>query len=300
MAPLKTWVSAFRLRTLPLALSSIMMGTFLAISKGYFDVLVFILGVITTIFLQILSNLANDYGDASSGVDSHEREGPQRTVQAGLISKEAMKKALFLFVALSLVSGLLLIWVALGERWKEAVLFLILGFASIGAAIKYTVGKNPYGYAGWGDFFVMVFFGFVGVSGSFYLLVGSYDPLVILPSLSTGFFSVAVLNVNNIRDIESDKKSGKYSLPVRLGRAKAVLYHWSLLFLGFLASAVFVLITGSTLQAWVFIGITPLLFINARAVSKKTLPSELDPYLKQMAITTLLYVVLFGIGQIQF
>ncbi|MEQ8555109.1 MAG: 1,4-dihydroxy-2-naphthoate polyprenyltransferase [Cyclobacteriaceae bacterium] len=300
MSKFSIWLQAFRLRTLPLAISSILMGTLLAVSHGYFDTVIFILGVLTTIFLQILSNLANDYGDAKSGIDGEDRKGPSRTVQAGLITRQEMKRMLYIFVILSLVSGVLLIVLALGDQWLKGLLFFFLGVGAIAAAINYTVGKNPYGYSGWGDLFVLIFFGFVGVLGSYFLLSGQLETMLILPAISTGLFSVAVLNLNNIRDIASDRKNGKFSIPVRLGRARAVIYHYLLLILGMSAAIYYVIIEGTNWYSWAFVLAIPLLIINARAVSVKKEAADLDPYLKQMAISTLIFVLLFGIGQIQF
>lgn len=300
MSSIKIWLSAFRLRTLPLALSSILMGTLLAVSHGHFNTLVFLLGVLTTIFLQILSNLANDYGDAKSGIDGVDRKGPSRTVQSGLITREDMKRMLYVFVLLSLLSGVALIILALGDQWLKGLLFFVLGLGAIAAAINYTVGKSPYGYSGWGDLFVLLFFGFVGVMGSYFLLSGQWVPMLIFPAISTGLFSVAVLNLNNIRDIESDRKNGKFSIPVRLGRSRAVIYHYLLLVLGMVSAITYVIFEGTTWYSWAFLLVTPLLIVNARAVSVKKEAADLDPFLKQMAISTLIFVLLFGIGQVQF
>lgn len=300
MAKAGIWIKAFRLRTLPLAIASILMGTFLAISDGFFDVSVFLLGVLTTVFLQILSNLANDYGDAGSGVDGMDRKGPSRTVQSGLITRQEMKGMLWAFTVLSLVSGVLLIWVALGDQWLTGLFFLVLGVGAIAAAIRYTVGSNPYGYSGWGDFYVLLFFGFTGVLGSYYLLANSLHLNLLLPALATGLFAVAVLNLNNIRDIDSDQKNGKFSIPVRLGRENAIIYHYLLLIAGLSCAVIFVLLEGERWYAWAFLLTLPLLVINARAVKNKEAAADLDPYLKQMAISTLIFVILFGLGQIQF
>ncbi|MBV6643390.1 MAG: 1,4-dihydroxy-2-naphthoate polyprenyltransferase [Cyclobacteriaceae bacterium] len=300
MSKINIWLQAFRLRTLPLALSSILMGSLLAVSHGYFDTAIFLLGVLTTIFLQILSNLANDYGDAKSGIDGMDRKGPSRTVQAGLIEKQEMKRMLYVFVVLSLISGISLIVLALGDQWMKGLMFFILGLGAIAAAINYTVGKSPYGYSGWGDLFVLMFFGFVGVLGSYFLLSGQLTPWLILPAISTGLFSVAVLNLNNIRDIESDRKNGKFSIPVRLGRTRAVIYHYLLLVLGMVSAITYVIFEGTAWYSWAFLLVVPLLIVNARAVSVKKEASDLDPYLKQMAISTLFFVLLFGFGQVQF
>lgn len=295
---LKIWLSAFRLRTLPLALSCIGMGSFLAASSEQFDGLIFILCVSTTIFLQILSNLANDYGDTMNGADSAEREGPSRAVQSGTISLKAMKLAMGVFVVLSLVSGLTLLYTAFGLDWKSLLFFFGLGVLSIVAAITYTAGRKPYGYAGLGDLSVLLFFGLVGVMGSSYLFTKQIEWTFVLPAMSCGLFSVAVLNINNIRDIESDKKAGKYSIPVRLGRKKAVFYHWMLISLGVICSIVYTLLNGQNYWQWLFLLVLPLLIKNGIGVTKNTEAKIIDPYLKQMAMSTLLFVLLFGVGLI--
>ncbi len=276
------------------------MAAFLAAKNGVYDAQILVWSLITTLFLQVLSNLANDYGDAQSGVDGEHREGPERTVSSGLISKKAMKNALIVFSILSLLSGVYLIVIAFGEDWLKAGIFLILGLGAIAAAIKYTVGKNPYGYAGMGDFFVLVFFGFVGVAGSYYLYAHTLNWMIMLPTLSTGLLSVGVLNVNNIRDIESDRASGKLSIPVRIGRENAVIYHWGILLASLIASLIYVNMSDVGWQGYLFLLVTPFWFLNARAVKIKTTPRSLDPYLKQLALSTLLYVLLFGSGLILF
>ncbi len=294
---MKVWIEAFRLRTLPLALSCISMGGFLAAAQSKFDGLIFFLCCSTTIFLQVLSNLANDYGDTVNGADHVERKGPTRAVQSGAISREQMTLAIFVFVALSLISGVLLLYTAFGFDLKSFLFFLVLGLLSIVAAIAYTVGNKPYGYMGLGDLSVLIFFGLVGVMGSQYLFTKTFSPLQILPALSCGFFAIAVLNINNIRDIESDRLAGKFSIPVRIGRAKAVQYHWLLLLGGILCSVVFVALNYKSPWQFLFLLSFPLLMINGKSVAK--LPSEkLDPFLKQMALSTLLFVLLFGIGSL--
>lgn len=291
----KIWLEAFRLRTLPLALSCIAMGGFLAASANAFRWDIFLLCVLTTIFLQVLSNLANDYGDSIHGADSAERKGPARAVQSGAISPHQMRGAVIIFVLLSLIAGSSLLIVAFGVNWKAILFFFSLGILCILAAIAYTVGRKPYGYMGLGDISVLIFFGLVGVMGSYYLFTGQVTGLEILPALSCGFFSIAVLNVNNIRDIESDRKAGKYSIPVRIGKANAVKYHWVLLVAGIACSIIYTLVTAQSIWAWLFLLSIPLFIKNGYAVSTK--PSgELDPYLRQMAVSTLLFVLLFGIG----
>jgi 1,4-dihydroxy-2-naphthoate octaprenyltransferase len=294
---MKVWIEAFRLRTLPLSLSCIGMSGFLAAAQNKFNGLIFFLCCTTTIFLQILSNLANDYGDTVNGADHSERQGPKRAVQSGAISQSQMKNAIVIFVALSLISGVELLYSAFGFELKSFLFFLALGLLSIVAAIAYTVGKKPYGYIGLGDLSVLIFFGLVGVMGSLYLFTKEFYPLQILPALSCGFFSIAVLNINNIRDIESDRQAGKFSIPVRIGREKAIQYHWILLMSGILCAFIFVILNYQSPVQFLFLLSTPLLIINGRSVSK--LPSEkLDPFLKQMALSTLLFVLLFGIGNL--
>ncbi len=291
----RAWIEAFRPRTLPLALSCIAMGGFLAASAGAFRWDIFLLCAITTIFLQILSNLANDYGDSINGADHDGRIGPARAVQSGTISKAAMRNALIVFVILCLFSGISLLTIAFGGNLKAILIFFGLGVLSILAAIAYTVGRKPYGYAGLGDFAVLVFFGIVGVLGSLYLFTQSIRWDHLLPALSCGFFSMGVLNINNIRDIESDRQAGKFSLPVRMGRDNAVVYHWILIVGGLVSSIVFTMITFRSPIQWLFVITIPLFIINGVSVSRKQ-ARDLDPYLKQLALSTLFFVLLFGIG----
>ena len=295
----KAWLSAMRLRTLPLTLSSVGMGSFLAAKYHAFRFDIFILCVFTTVFLQILSNFANDYGDSVNGADHAGRQGPLRAVQSGAISASSMLKGIILLSCLSLFSGMMLLYIALQQSTKETVLvFFGLGLLSILAAITYTAGKKPYGYAGLGDLAVIIFFGWVGVLGTFYLFTHQFDTLLILPATSCGLFATAVLNVNNIRDIESDEKAGKKSVPVRIGRKNAVLYHWTLLGGGLICAIMYVIYTFT--DTWQFLfGLTlPLFLINAVAIYKKEQPKDLDPYLKQMALTSLSFMLTFGIGQL--
>ena len=293
------WINAFRLRTLPLALASIGMGSFLAAYVGDFNMEVLVLSALTTILLQILSNLSNDYGDSVHGADHAGRVGPDRAVQSGAISRDTMKLAIIVLAILSLVSGVYLLHVALGFGTQSFLFFFLLGLISIIAAVAYTVGKRPYGYIGLGDIAVLLFFGLVGVMGTFYLHTEVLNWQVFLPALSCGFFSMAVLNLNNMRDIESDKTAGKLSIPVRIGYKKAVYYHWFLLMAGLLASLIFVWINQGSWFKYLFLLSIPLLLRNAIAVHNIDNPAKLDPYLKQMAITTLIFVLTFGIGLLQ-
>ncbi|UYZ63490.1 1,4-dihydroxy-2-naphthoate polyprenyltransferase [Hymenobacter weizhouensis] len=299
VSPAKAWISAFRPRTLPLALASILTGGFLAASHGQFRGSVVGLAALTTVLLQILSNLANDYGDSQNGADSVHREGPQRAVQSGAISPQQMKRGMGLFGLLSLGSGLLLLWVALGTAgaWLFAG-FFGLGLAAIWAAVNYTAGSRPYGYAGLGDLSVFVFFGLVGVCGTYFLQARSLPLPVLLPAAALGSFATAVLNVNNIRDIRSDELAGKITIPVRLGPVHARRYHWLLLLLGFGAAVLYVALTYHSPWQWLFLLSGPLLLRHARAVWQRQDSMQLDPLLKQMALTTLVFTVLFGVGQV--
>lgn len=293
---LAAWVSALRLRTLPLALSSIGMGSFLAASIGRFNGIVLLLAGLTTVFLQILSNLANDYGDTVNGADSEHRVGPIRAVQSGAISIAAIKSAIVVFGVLSFFAGLLLLYLSVGFGSNAFYWFLGLGLASIAAAYAYTASNRPYGYIGLGDLFVLVFFGFVGVVGTYFLQAGGFSLIVLLPALSVGLFATAVLNVNNIRDIESDRKAGKMSIPARIGRKKAVTYHWILLLVGMLAAVLYVSQLDFKPIRLLFLLSFPFFVINGIAVQRKTGPGEIDPYLKQLALTTFVFMLVFGLS----
>ena len=295
---LGVWLLAARPRTLILAIACVGMGVLLAAADGAFDPLVAGLTVLTAALLQILSNLANDYGDSIHGADHKQRSGPSRAVQSGQIPANVMKRAIRLVVGLAALAGISLLWLALGAAGVAIIIaFLVLGVLAIWAAISYTAGRLPYGYAGLGDLAVLLFFGWVGVLGSYYLQVLGLRNALLLPATSCGLFAVAVLNVNNIRDIDSDRIAGKQSIPVRIGLDRARIYHWSLLIGGVLAAIVYVAIDYSSAWQWLFLLTTPLFIRNGRAVSGRP-PTELDPFLGQMSLSTLLFVICFGAGQI--
>jgi 1,4-dihydroxy-2-naphthoate octaprenyltransferase len=268
------------------------MGSGLAMANGQFNVTVFVLALVTTLFLQILSNLANDYGDFVKGTDNDDRVGPDRTMQSGLITKDEMIKAMWMIALLCSVFGVWLIYEGtLGLELKKAGLFAILGLTAMGAAVKYTMGKNPYGYAGLGDVFVFLFFGWLGVLGSYFLHTHSLNWELLLPASSIGLFTTAVLNINNMRDIETDKNSGKKTLALRMGIVCAKRYHFFLNFLGVFLIVVYLIPDISTV--WLFL-IGFVLFIKP---SRKVLQISdlilLDPFLKKQAIATFLFTVLF-------
>ena len=289
------WINAFRLRTLPLAFSCIIMGSGLAFGDDQFNLTVFVLALITTLFLQILSNLANDYGDFVKGTDNKNRVGPERTLQAGLITKDEMVTAMWIIALLCSVFGVWLIYEGTkGLDLHRAGLFAILGLAAMGAAVKYTMGKNPYGYAGLGDVFVFLFFGWLGVIGSYFLHTHSIDIKIVLPASAIGFFTTAVLNINNMRDHEADAKSGKNTLVVRIGISWAKRYHFMLNFIGVLF---IVLYTVPAINAiWFFLFGFVLFIKPAREILRSKDYTSFDPYLKKQAIAIFLFTIIFVVG----
>lgn len=290
----KDWLSAFRLRTLPLAFSSVITGSALAHQQDKFNWVIFSLALSTTLFLQVLSNLANDYGDAEKGTDNENRIGPKRAIQSGAISKEQMKKGIVVFVILSLVSGLTLVFYATRKLpiWMPIV-FVSIGLLSIVAAIKYTAGKGAYGYKGLGDLFVFVFFGLVGVLGSFVLYHTQLELKHFLPAISIGLFSSAVLNLNNMRDWENDKASGKNTLVVKIGLTKAKKYHSLILITGMLCTILFFGNEEFKIIKLLFLfSFFPLIKHLVRIVSIKN-PKGFDPELKKVALSTFMFSILF-------
>lgn len=295
-SPLQPWIHAMRPRTLPLALASIILGALLALADDGFDPVIVLLAGLTAIFLQILSNLANDYGDFQHGADRTGRQGPLRVMESGQVTARAMQVALAITALLAMVTGLAL--VLLGAKPAHLPLFLLLGAGAVAAAFGYTMGARPYGYAGLGDIAVLIFFGWVGVLGTYYLQTQTLDAALALPATSCGLLAVGVLNVNNIRDIESDRKAGKQSVPVRLGRDGAQWYHALLLAGAALLALLYVLLTGPRLPAFLFVITLPLLWRHMRAVLTAQNAQALYHELKRLAQITLLFVITFGIGQV--
>jgi 1,4-dihydroxy-2-naphthoate octaprenyltransferase len=293
------WIKAFRLRTLPLALSSTILGSFLAYARNRFRWEVFLLASLTTLFLQILSNLANDYGDARHGVDNNKRLGPKRVTQNGLVSSSQMLIMIIVFVILALFSGSLLILIGLhGIGLKNILIFFFLGFSAIFSAIKYTVGKNPYGYIGLGDIFVFIYFGIIGVAGTYYIHMHSFDPWIILPASTIGLLSSGVLNLNNMRDIENDALSGKRTLVVLIGSKAAKIYHVALISFSLLFSIIYTIRYFCSVYQFLFILTIPLFYINVRVVLQNTDPILLNKELKKLALITFAFSLTFGIGLI--
>lgn len=293
------WIDAMRPRTLPLALAAILMGAFLAVAAGAFRGEVVALAGLTAVFLQILSNLANDYGDSVHGADHGQRLGPARAVQSGQIAAATMRRAMALCALLAMVSGVALLWLAFGAgRLPYVLLFLVLGAGAIGAAVAYTNGKRPYGYVGLGDLFVLIFFGWVGVLGTVFLQTLRFDWPLVLPATACGLLAVGVLNVNNIRDLESDRLAGKRSIPVRLGPQKARLYHWLLLGGAVMTAVLYVLLRYQSPWQFLFLLAVPLLVRHGTAVARTHDPRKLNPLLKQLSLITLFFILTFGFGQL--
>ncbi len=297
MNKFSAWIQAIRPRTLPLALSSTILGSFIAASENKFRWPVFILALFTTLFLQILSNLANDYGDYTKGSDHSERLGPLRMMQSGLIKSRQMVFAIGIVASLALLFGSLLIFTGTrGNGPGIKVFYFLLGMAAIAAAVKYTIGKKPYGYIGLGDLFVFIFFGLTGVIGTYYLHTQHMRLDILLPATSVGLLSAGVLNINNIRDYQSDMKASKRTLVVLIGNWWAKIYHLSLIAGAIITGSLYTLINFKSGYQWLFLVTTPLLITNTLSIFSYTKPIELNVELKKLAFSTLLFSFTFGIG----
>ena len=296
------WIEAARPRTLPLAIASILLGNFLAYAAGKFSFLTGFLAILTTLLLQILSNFANDLGDSKNGVDNANRKVALRAVQTGKISPLEMKNAVILTSLISLLSGISLIYVGLFHAsWQSILSFLGIGILAILAAIAYTVGKKPYGYMGLGDLSVFLFFGWVGTFGTYYLQTEMLNFYILIPASGCGLLSVAVLNLNNLRDIENDRKTGKNSIPVRIGKTFGFYYQKIIMTIGFSTFIIYLMYQGKPIQLAqniiLMVGWYPLVQI-IRNLNPEMSASQIDPYLKKTALSTLFMIVIFGISQI--
>lgn len=294
MTKVSAWLNAARLRTLPLSVSGIIVGTALAAYQGVTNPLIFILALCTTVGFQITSNFANDYGDGVKGTDGEERIGPKRALQSGLLTVGQLKRGIVISIVINIVLVIALVYVSFGfERLLLSLFFLLLGAFAIWAAIKYTVGKSAYGYHGLGDVFVFVFFGLVSVLGSKFLYVQSVSILSLLPAIAIGLLSVGVLNLNNLRDFKSDKTAGKNTLVVKMGFEKARYYHYFLLTLSFICLFLFIFTTnGTVLRYLCLLGYVPIV-VHIRKVATSTNPAELDPELKKLALSTFFTALVF-------
>lgn len=297
MASIKSWVKAARLRTLPLAVSGILMGGALSLLDEGFNGKVTILAVVTALFIQIFSNFANDYGDFQKGTDNEHRVGPRRTVQGGEITPSQMKAGMTVLALLSLASG---VWLVLeGTRGLSLNVFgiyIVLGILSLIAAFKYTAGSNPYGYAGLGDLAVFLFFGLLPVIGTYFLNTHRLNGLIFLPAVSIGLFSSGVLNMNNMRDEENDRNSGKNTIVVRVGNSNGKIYHWLLITAGMITAVIYTALVQKSVAQWIFLLAFPLFVRDLIQVNRITEPRQFDPFLKKLSLSTLFFTLLFGLG----
>lgn len=295
MASLKTWWRAARPRTVLLSLSGILMGGFLAVAANpAVNPWTLTLCALTAITLQILSNLANDYGDFKKGVDNTHRTGPRRTLQSGAITERQMRTGIAITAVIALLLGALLIFVFAHLTWQELAVFAIVGVAAVLAALLYTLGKHPYGYQGLGDLFCFLFFGLAAVAGTYYLATKILDLAILLPATAMGCCSNAVLNINNMRDYENDQVSGKNTLVVKLGLKYAFAYHILLIVVSFLCLTAFSILKEAPFYSYAFWLLFPL-FLKDLFTIRKTLQSGVpDPLLPKQVLHTFLLTVVFG------
>lgn len=307
---MKHWIEAARLRTLPLSVSGIIVGSMYALANPTDNILtptevfnwrLFGFAILTTLGLQILSNFANDYGDGMKGTDNEDRVGPKRAIQSGVISPQAMKRAIIITSGLTLLSAMLLIYFAFGDtNFFYSIFYLILGILAIASAIRYTVGSKAYGYRGFGDVFVFVFFGLVSTLGVNFLYSKQIDLELFLPAMAIGFLSVGVLNLNNMRDEESDKKVGKNTLVVQIGGKKAKLYHYFLILFSMALVLIFALLNSFQFDQYLFLLAYIPLTKHLINVYKNQDPRLLDPELKKLALSTFALSVLLSLSMIYF
>ena len=296
---IKPWIHAARLRTLPLALSGSILGSFLAAADGVFRWKIFLLAALTSLLLQVLSNLANDYGDFTKGTDNHERIGPDRMVSTGAISPRQMIVAIIALSLLALASGIFLIINGFPNgNILLRLIYLLLGLAAIGAAINYTVGNNPYGYSGFGDLFVFLFFGLIAVAGTYFLHGQILRWEVFLPATSLGLLSAGVLNLNNLRDERSDILTQKHTIVVKMGGEWGKIYHAALIILAVLAASLYVALVYKNITQLLFVVSVPLLVRNMVVVLRNKIPSDLNIELRNLSLSTLFFSITFGIGLI--
>jgi 1,4-dihydroxy-2-naphthoate polyprenyltransferase len=298
---MKHWIEAARVRTLPLSVSGIILGCFYAMSQSYFNWRIVIFALSTTLGLQILSNFANDYGDGIKGTDNDDRVGPKRALQSGVITPAAMRYAIFITGFLTLVSAMLLIYFSFkGKYFLYSIIFFVLGILAIASAVRYTVGKNAYGYRGYGDIFVFIFFGLVSTFGIYFMFSKQIDLLLFLPATAIGFLSVGVLNLNNMRDQESDAKANKNTVVVKNGNAWARKYHYFLIISAMLLVLIFAMLNNFNFDQYMFLIAYIPLTLHLVTVYKNRDPKLLDPELKKLALSTFLLSILLSLGLIYF
>lgn len=294
MPSISSWLLAARLRTLPLSISGILVGSAMAHLEGLFRWDVFILALLSTLGFQVLSNFANDYGDGVKGTDNEHRVGPARALQSGLLTTSHLIKGMVVITVLTMIAVVGLIYTAFGaEDLMLSLLFLFLGIMAIVAAVKYTVGKSAYGYRGLGDVFVFVFFGLVAVLGSYFLFTQQLDIVKVLPAATIGLLATAVLHLNNMRDRVEDEKVGKRTLAVLLGKEGSKKYHIGIIVIAFLTWILFLIATN--LYGVIFFTLLPfaILGIHLRKVILAEEPKALDPELKKVALSTFFLSFIF-------
>ena len=296
MAKLNVYVKSMRLRTLPLSLSGILMGSLLALADYRVPFVVILLVCLTTVLLQILANLCNELGDVQHGTDNAYRVGPAYALNSGEVTIKQMKGCIFLFVALCIISGIIMIKVSFGSLFKlESICLLLLGAAAIIAAMRYTMGRNPYGYRGLGDIYVYVFFGLVTVLGSYFICAHTlHSWLLLLPATTIGLFSVGVLNTNNIRDIKTDAPN-RVTVAIRLGVHKARIYETILIVLGWACMIAYTFLRTPDIRHWLYVLTLPLFAMHLRGVWTHE-EGALDKYLPMLVMASFLFSILAGIG----
>ncbi|WP_310377642.1 1,4-dihydroxy-2-naphthoate octaprenyltransferase [Flavobacterium sp.] len=300
---MKHWIQAARLRTLPLSVSGIILGSFYAMSQSLFNWKIVIFALSTTLGLQILSNFANDYGDGVKGTDNDDRVGPKRAIQSGVISPQEMKRAMILTSVLTMLSAVLLIYFSFKEdNLGFSLFFLLLGFLAIASAIRYTVGNLAYGYRGYGDLFVFIFFGLVSTMGIYFMFAKTLENgyLLLLPATAIGFLSVGVLNLNNMRDEISDSKAGKNTIVVKIGGEKAKIYHYFLVISAMILVLLFAFLNQFHFDQYIFVVAYFPLTSHLITVYKNKDSRTLDPELKKLALSTFLLSILLSLCLIFF
>ena len=294
LTKVKAWINAVRLRTLPLSISGILVGTALAEFQGCQDSIIFALALWTTVSFQITSNFANDYGDGVKGTDNDDRIGPKRAYQSRLLSRKELKNGIIISIIINILSVIAVIFFSFRmEHLEYIMVFAALGLISIWAAIKYTIGNLAYGYKGLGDIFVFLFFGLLSVMGSMFLYTKSLTLLALFPAITIGLLSVGVLNLNNLRDCKSDKNAGKNTIVVKIGYLNGKKYHAILLIVSFLFMLLFSLKNYNTLLSLVHLLVFIPIFIHLKKVLLTKKPVLLDSELKKLAMGTFLLALLF-------
>lgn len=296
MHVLKRWSIATRIGTIALAIVSTILGGALAAHMSKFYWPTAIMAVLTASLLQLICNLANDYGDFVLGADPINQTKPPSAIQTGLVTLAQVRKGLLGLGAATIGSGVLLLYVA-NPPTEDIIVFLFLGACALVASVAYTLGDVPYGYRGWGDAAVFVFFGFLGVGGTFYLHTQQLHSVWVLPAVSYGSLVVGILNINNLRDRDTDAQVGKNTLPVRVGSRIARHYHAGLLILSTVSIQVFLHYYVSTLWPYACLCVLPWLLKNGIVVYHTNQEVErLNGQLSQLVLVTCIFGVLLSLG----